>query len=162
MTNTMVAVDRNCNQDAITCDIQPDLFLLGIKAEIEGICVNLVENAIKYTPPGTAIHISWKENELGEYVFSVADEGPGIPEKELPLLTQRYYRGNHNQAEQINGSGLGLSIVQQAASKHGARLDINSQTGKGSSFSVTFPSYRSIRKDADIAKSTVIDFPVAG
>jgi two-component system phosphate regulon sensor histidine kinase PhoR len=162
MANTMAAVDRKCNDGGISCDIPPGMRLLGVKAEIEGICINLVENAIKYSPPDTPIVISWKENNQDEYVFSVTDEGPGIHEKELPLLTQRYYRGSRHQAEQIHGSGLGLSIVQQAATKHGAILNIKSKPGKGSCFSVTFPSYRVIRDDNDQSGSSIIDFPIAG
>ena len=61
------------------------------------------------------------------------------------MITQRYYRGSSTTAEQISGSGLGLAIVKQAAHKHGATLTIKSQLGKGSSFSVTFPSYRDQR-----------------
>ena len=119
-----------------------DLSLLGIRSEIESMCTNLVENALKYSPVETVVSVNWSENALGEPVFSVTDSGPGISAEDLPHLTEHYFRASHVVAAQTEGSGLGLSIVQQVAHKHGATLSIDSKPGKGSTFSVIFPSYR--------------------
>jgi len=154
MSEVMAVVNRRCNQDNIRCEFPETPWLLGIKSEIQGICINLIENAIKHTPQHTAIEISWKLNAEKEYVFSVIDHGEGISDAELPYLTDRYYRGSYTTARQISGSGLGLAIVQQAAMKHGARLEINSRLDQGSSFSVIFPLYRVIQKAPEQTKSS--------
>jgi two-component system phosphate regulon sensor histidine kinase PhoR len=141
MANVMLALEKYSDRDRVSLDLAHGLFLLGVKSEIEGICINLVENAIKYTTPGTAIRVRWANNSRGEYVFSVKDQGPGIEREDLSNLTRRYYRGAKSRAE-VTGSGLGLAIVQHAASKHGATFQIESEPVTGSCFSVTFPSYR--------------------
>lgn len=146
MSNSMSSLGKTCDQPLLKCDIQPDLFLLGIKSEIEGICINLISNAIKYSPENTPISINWSKNKLGEFVFSVSDQGPGIRDLDLPYITDRYFRGSSASAEQVSGSGLGLAIVEQAASKHGASLEIHSQLNHGSTFTVTFPGHRVIDK----------------
>lgn len=157
MSNAMVSVGLNCNDDNIICDIDNNLTLRGVKSEIEGICINLIENAKKYGSRGNAkITISWKCNSVGEYVFSVSDTGPGIDPADLPRITERYFRGSHTTAEQTSGSGLGLAIVEQAAVKHGATLSIKSQPGKGSTFTVTYPSYRSMQAD-EVENSNVFE-----
>ncbi len=155
MTNTMAAVDRDCSQPSITCNYPDDCSLLGIKSEIEGICINLVENAIKYSPDDESpIEIRWRLNKKDELVFEVTDQGHGISEQELPHVTKRYFRGSLARSGAATGSGLGLAIVQHAASKHGAHLDIDSKLNQGSRFWVTFPSYRTI-KDQQQASNVV-------
>ena len=89
------------------------------------------------------------QNSRGEYVFSVEDQGPGIEREDLSKLTKRYYRGAKSRAE-ATGSGLGLAIVQHAATKHAAIFQIESEPAKGSCFSITFPSYRCLRKQGQV------------
>ncbi len=151
MTNTTAAMDKFDDRDRVQWDYPQGLQLLGIKSEIEGICINLVENALKYSTPGTPIQARWRSNELGEYCFEVVDQGPGIADDELPRLTERYYRIAHSAAD-ITGSGLGLAIVSQAANKHGARIEIDSEPGRGSTFSVIFPSYRCLQLERPTAR----------
>lgn len=151
MRNIMSALTEGSTAGRIDVKISDNFILLGVKHEIEGICINLIENALKYSNDPSPVTVSWSENSSGEYIFSVSDRGPGIGEQDLTCITERYYRGRHTTAEQITGSGLGLAIVQQAADKHGASLDISSQLGKGSTFSVTFPSYRSLNKEKELA-----------
>ena len=143
MVNVMTALEKYAVRDRVDLEYPDDLLLLGINVEIESICINLIENAIKYSTPGSRIKVKWTENYLGEYVFSVEDRGPGIEANEIPRITERYYRGARNRAE-TSGSGLGLAIVKHATNKHGGRFSIESVPGKGSCFSVTFPSYRCI------------------
>ena len=141
MVNVMAALEKYEDRDRVAFEHPDDLLLLGINVEIEGICINLIENAIKYTTPGTPIQIKWTQNIRDEYVFSVEDQGPGIDAEEIPRITDRYYRGARSRAETA-GSGLGLAIVKHATNKHGGKFSIESDPGKGSRFSVTFPSYR--------------------
>jgi two-component system phosphate regulon sensor histidine kinase PhoR len=152
MLNVMAALEKYPDRDRVSLDYPSDAFLLGIKVELESICINLIENALKYTSPGSAIEAGWTESDRGEYVFSVRDQGPGIEAEDLSSITRRYYRGPKSRAE-TNGSGLGLAIVQHAATKHGAKFHLESEPETGSRFSVTFPSYRSIRKKPKDARA---------
>ena len=151
MVNVMTALEKYPDRDRVSLEYPDDLFLLGVNVEIEGICINLIENAIKYTTPGSPIRVRWTENFLGEYVFSVEDRGPGIEADEISTITKRYYRGARSRAATA-GSGLGLAIVKHATNKHGGKFSIESESGKGSCFNVTFPSYRCIGAPAPVAR----------
>lgn len=153
MTSAMTTIEKYPDRARIEWDYPPGLYLLGIKAELEGICFNLVDNALKYSTPATPIRVSWERNLLGELTLSVSNDGPGIDPDDLPRLTERYYRAARSSAE-VGGSGLGLAIVQQAASKHGALLEIDSQADATTTFRVTFPSYRCF--DAPRAAGNVV------
>jgi two-component system phosphate regulon sensor histidine kinase PhoR len=139
------ALDIGVNKGRITLTA-PEVCLLGVKSEIEGICTNLIENALKYSEVDKPISVVWEENSLGEIILTVSDQGPGIAEQDLTHITERYYRGSHTTVDQIQGSGLGLSIVEQAALKHAAVLNIETRKNEGSRFSVVFPSYRRVDK----------------
>ena len=152
MINVMATLEKYEDKGRVQLEHPDDLFLIGVSVEIESICINLLENALKYSVPKTLIHARWHETDEGEFAFSVEDQGPGIETDELPKITERYYRGAKSRVE-ATGSGLGLAIVKHAANKHGARLNIASEFGRGSRFTVTFPSYRchhQMRKSARI------------
>ena len=146
MSYTSSAMHKYPDHDRIEWLVPDEMTIIGVKAEIEGICVNLVENALKYALPESPIRVRWESNLLGEYLFCVSDEGPGIEAAELARITERYYRGPATSA-QVAGSGLGLAIVQQAAHKHGATFEIDSEPGQGSTFRVIFPSYRCVKDE---------------
>ena len=152
MVNVMAALEKYEDRDRIDLEYPGNLQLLGISIEIEGICINLIENAIKYSAPGTPIRVKWADNFRGEYIFSVVDQGPGIDTEEIPRITERYYRGAKSRVG-TTGSGLGLAIVKHATKKHGGTFSIESEPGKGSCFSVKFPSYRCIGTPEPIAKA---------
>jgi len=151
MVNVMAALEKYAGKHRVNLEYPENLFLLGVNIELEGICINLVENALKYSTPGTPVRIRWEESFRGEYVFRVDDQSPGIELEDIPKLTKRYYRGAKSRAE-TTGSGLGLAIVQHAATKHGAIFKIESQLDKGSSFSVTFPNYRCLHGQKKVAR----------
>ena len=142
MESVVKALDIGENKGRIQSSVAVGLFLLGVKAEIEGICFNLIENALKYSNPGSPVNVEWSSTDDSKPVFRVIDQGPGIIDSDIPQLTQRYYRGSHAALDSVAGTGLGLSIVEQAAQKHGAALHVESRPSKGSTFSVVFPSYR--------------------
>jgi len=155
-TNIIAALDVGLNQGRIDYKLNDEFWLLGVKAEVEGICVNLIENALKYSPAKKNVPVSWSLNEQGELLFSVSDFGAGISSNDLPYITERYYRGSFIGDESLTeGSGLGLSIVQQAANKHGAKLIIDSEPERGSRFTISFPSYRVLKQTE---KSNVVNF----
>jgi signal transduction histidine kinase len=100
---------------------------------------NLLTNAAKYTPPGTTIRVSLHaEDNL--IIFSVEDEGPGIPQSEQGRIFEKFYRAS-NAPEQVTGSGLGLAIVKSIVDSHQGRIWVESVVGKGSKFFVVLPAY---------------------
>jgi two-component system, OmpR family, phosphate regulon sensor histidine kinase PhoR len=115
--------------------------LLGMEAQIHSAFANLLENAAKYTPPGGVISMRWQCNEQGGQ-FSVTDTGIGIAPEHIPRLTERFYRVDAGRSRASGGSGLGLAIVKHVLQRHGASLQIESEEGRGSTFSCLFPPAR--------------------
>lgn len=123
-------------------DVQADARLLGEHAEILSAFSNLVDNAVKYTPPTGMVRISWRVDAAGTARFAVEDTGPGIAPEHLPRLTERFYRVDPGRARDAGGTGLGLAIVKHALQHHGATLEVASSPGVGSTFTCVFPSRR--------------------
>jgi two-component system phosphate regulon sensor histidine kinase PhoR len=115
--------------------------LRGNLQEIRSALGNLVSNAVRYTPEGGEITLAWRERD-GEGVFSVTDSGEGIAAEHIPRLTERFYRIDRSRSRETGGTGLGLAIVKHVLTRHGARLDVQSAPGKGSTFSAIFPASR--------------------
>ncbi len=121
----------------ITLEMGGPQTLYGSADEIRTAFTNLVTNAIRYTPDGGSIRLSWKTADEGPR-FSVTDTGIGIEAKHIPRLTQRFYQVDKSRSRQVNGTGLGLSIVRHILLRHEGYLDIESEPGKGSTFSAQF------------------------
>jgi two-component system phosphate regulon sensor histidine kinase PhoR len=115
--------------------------LLGTEAQIHSAFANLLENAAKYTPAGGVISMRWSCNEQGGQ-FSVTDTGIGIALEHIPRLTERFYRVDAGRSRASGGSGLGLAIVKHVLQRHGASLQIESEEGRGSTFTCLFPPAR--------------------
>lgn len=124
--------------------------LLGNADELRSAFGNLISNAIRYTPQGGEILVSWHE-QGGQPVFSVQDSGIGIAPQHIPRLTERFYRVDSSRSRETGGTGLGLAIVKHIANRHQARLEITSEEGKGSTFSIVFPASRRLPLRADEA-----------
>lgn len=129
----------------ITVDAEANLDLSGALEELQSALGNLVSNAIRYTPNGGNILISWKIRQ-DHAIFSVSDNGIGIEQQHIDRLTERFYRVDRSRSRETGGTGLGLSIVKHILTRHQARLEITSELGKGSTFSVVFPKARIIQK----------------
>jgi signal transduction histidine kinase len=99
---------------------------------------NLLENACKYTETGSLIVTHLKEEE-GEYTLSVQDRGPGISTEDLPHVFEPFYRSDQARKLGIAGVGLGLAVVQRIAQALGGRIDVASQVGSGSRFTLWLP-----------------------
>ncbi len=115
-----------------------DLWMVGNTEELRSAFSNLIFNAIIHSPAKTKIQITWKKVE-DNAVFSVADTGPGIPERHIPRLTERFYRVDKGRSRQSGGTGLGLAIVKHIINRHDGELMISSKEGMGSQFSCLFP-----------------------
>jgi heavy metal sensor kinase len=98
--------------------------------------INLVDNAIKYTPPGGSVRIVVQDGGPGPTV-DVADTGPGIPPEHRARLFDRFYRIDKARSRDLGGAGLGLSIARWAVEAHGGRIDLESVEGRGSTFRIT-------------------------
>jgi len=118
----------------------------GSMEELRSAFSNLASNAVRYTPDGGAIHISWRQGKNGPQ-FAVRDNGIGIQPEHISRLTERFYRVDKSRSRETRGTGLGLAIVKHVLLRHGAQLDIDSRPGAGSTFTVTFPS-RAVIMDA--------------
>jgi len=125
-------------QHQIILAVDEQLYLRGCINELRSAFSNLVFNAVKYTPPGSAITLRWYRNQEGVY-FQVQDDGPGIDSKHLGFLTQRFYRVDDSRSSQTGGTGLGLAIVKHVMLRHQGRLEITSSAGQGSCFTCHFP-----------------------
>ena len=122
-------------------EMQSNSKLLGNRDELRSAFGNLLGNAIRYTPAGGTITLSWLEND-DHLVFSVQDSGIGIAPEHIPRLTERFYRVDRSRSRETGGTGLGLAIVKHIAMRHQAKLEISSEIGKGSSFALVFPIRR--------------------
>jgi two-component system phosphate regulon sensor histidine kinase PhoR len=123
------------------------LSVLGAETEIMSALGNLVSNAVRYTPAGGKISVSWRLED-GSAVFSVHDTGIGIPADHIPRLTERFYRVDGSRSRDTGGTGLGLAIVKHVLQRHEAQLQVKSEEGRGSVFSVRFPAHRTLRQPA--------------
>lgn len=130
------------NTHSIKKDIDNTLKIKGSDAEIISVCSNLIHNSIRHTQDGTKVKVVWQKTEQGEGCLSVIDDGQGIPADHLIHLTERFYRVDKGRSRDKGGTGLGLAIVQHIIQRHGGKLDIKSEVGKGSVFSVCFPASR--------------------
>ena len=132
------------SQHHIECKATSSAKLIGAEDELASAFSNLVSNAIRYTPAGGTIRLTWSINPEDCPVFSVEDTGPGIEPQHLPRLTERFYRVDRSRSRETGGTGLGLAIVKHVATRHQATLLIDSEVGKGSCFSMVFPEKRRV------------------
>ncbi|MDK1029353.1 MAG: ATP-binding protein [Anaerolineae bacterium] len=117
--------------------------LNGNPIRIRQVLDNLLANAVKYSPEGSTIRVSLK-SEDNQIIFSVSDEGAGIPLSEQPRVFEKFYRAS-NVSKKVGGSGLGLAIVKSVVDWHQGRVWVESKLGEGSTFFVVLPTYNSTR-----------------
>jgi two-component system, OmpR family, sensor histidine kinase SenX3 len=110
----------------------------GDETQLTSMLANLVDNAVKYTPPGGQVEVIGESNE-SEVVMRISDTGIGIPEKNLARIFERFYRVDKARSKQTGGTGLGLSIVRHVAENHGGRVTVESVPGEGSTFTIYLP-----------------------
>jgi len=107
------------------------------ETKIEQVFNNLINNSVKYSSENSKVNISLEE-ENGLYSVKVSDEGKGIPKKELPYIFNRFYRGTGSKASSL---GLGLYIVKVITDKHRGKIEVSSEVGKGTTFSISFKKF---------------------
>lgn len=131
------------NKHHFICEIAADIWIEGIQQDLYNAFSNLLFNAVRYTPQCGTITIrlysEQDENNYQQTVFQVSDTGPGIAAEHIPHLTERFYRVDSGRSRESGGTGLGLAIAKHALAEHGGKLQIESITGKGSTFSAILP-----------------------
>lgn len=135
------ALSLSAGRHKIRLRIDCEDWLRGNASELRSAFGNLLSNAVRYTPEQGEIDIQWHIQE-GHCVIGVRDTGIGIEPQHIERITERFYRVDRSRSRETGGTGLGLAIVKHVVSRHHARLEIHSQPGKGSLFSVTFPPAR--------------------
>lgn len=131
----------------ITIEDVADLDLLGSTRELHSAFSNLFANAVRYTPTGGSISVRFAGNDEDGATLSVRDTGYGIPTAHLPRITERFYRVSTSRSRESGGTGLGLAIVKHVLQLHNARLSIDSEIGRGSTFSCRFGADRVVARD---------------
>ena len=132
---------QNSDQISLDCVCEPSTCMAKVDRESLGrVLMNLLDNAVKYSPPErTRITLTLKQED-GAAIIQVADEGYGIPSEEKPRVFERFYRGSSSSDHKhTKGVGLGLSIAQNIVAAHHGRIDLQSTVGKGSIFTIHIP-----------------------
>ncbi|MDG1501048.1 MAG: ATP-binding protein [Planctomycetota bacterium] len=118
--------------------IKQGVAIQGDRAALETALLNLVENAIQYSPGGTEVEVALTV-EGGSAILAVTDQGPGILAEHMSRLFERFYRVDKDRSRSLGGTGLGLSIVRNVAAAHGGTARVESELGKGSRFWIELP-----------------------
>jgi len=132
---SLLATDKNVN---VACDSTEGVMVEGDPARLKQVIVNLLDNAIKYTPAGGRVRLS-VQREPGYAVLEVTDDGIGIPAEALPHVFKRFFRVDGSRSREQGGAGLGLAIVKSICSAHGADIEVISTVGRGSTFRLRQP-----------------------
>ena len=136
VANDARALSSGRHEIAVSVD-GPDL--MGSLDELRSAFGNLATNAVRYTPAGGRIELSWRRGP-DDLRFEVSDNGIGIDEQHIARLTERFYRVDKSRSRETQGTGLGLAIVKHVLLRHGGKLAIRSTPGKGSVFTATLPN----------------------
>jgi heavy metal sensor kinase len=142
----LLAEDKNIT---VTCDATLGVWVEGDRSRIKQVVVNLLDNAIKYTPAGGLVTLTVKQ-ENSKAVFEVVDNGIGIPPAALPRVFDRFYRVDSARSRAQGGAGLGLSIVKSICTAHHGRVEASSNPGQGSRFRVELPLVSSPAVKSDL------------
>ena len=120
--------------------VTPDLAVQADRDRLSQILVNLVDNALKYTPQGGTVSFLAAKTDTNQIRVTVRDTGQGIPPNDLPRVTERFYRVDKARSREEGGTGLGLAIVKHLVQLHGGTLHIQSEYGKGTTIEFLLPA----------------------
>lgn len=130
----------------VACDVEADVNVEGDQARIKQVVVNLLDNAIKYTPAGGSVRLNVRARDQ-KAIMEVIDTGVGIPATALPHVFERFYRVDEARSRKVEGAGLGLAIVKSICNAHGGRVEVDSVENRGSRFRVELPLAARILKN---------------
>ena len=112
---------------------------MGDRERLEQVVVNILSNAVKYTPAGGHIRLSAREISGERVRIMVEDDGVGIPQEDVPRLFERFYRVDKARSREAGGTGLGLAIAKEIVQQHEGRITLASEYGKGTTVSIILP-----------------------
>ena len=133
------AVDAGRGVEITALDMPDELWIRGDERQLVSAVGNLVENAVKYSAPGSGVQVRTRADDTAIEVM-VADQGVGIPTRDLDRIFERFYRVDKARSRETGGTGLGLSIVRHVATNHGGDVLVSSQEGEGSTFVLRLPA----------------------
>jgi two-component system phosphate regulon sensor histidine kinase PhoR len=125
---------------AVATSVPKGLAASGDRRRVAQVVRNLIDNAIKFSPKGGRVDVLGESAPDGHAVIHVIDRGVGIPRSEQANVFQRFYRVDPSRAKTTPGTGLGLAIVKHLLILHGGGIEVDSEPGKGSRFTVTLPA----------------------
>ncbi|MDW8272346.1 MAG: heavy metal sensor histidine kinase [Bacteroidota bacterium] len=125
-------------QISLRCDIQPFIQVIGDRHRLQQVVINLLDNALKYTPSGGTVQVTLRIEQQRVHL-SVRDTGIGIPAEDLPYIFNRFYRVDKARSRKVGGTGLGLAIARWIVEAHGGTISVESIEGKGTTFHVQLP-----------------------
>ena len=131
---------HTCNSEVIKVSVQPFIFLNGDKFALTSVVTNLIENAVKYSPPCEEVKVTLKQKGDQIY-FIVADLGIGINDQEKSRIFEKFYRVGSEETRKTKGTGLGLFIVKQVLDKHQALIKVRNNNPSGTIFEVIFNAH---------------------
>jgi two-component system phosphate regulon sensor histidine kinase PhoR len=140
------AASLSAGRHRLNLQVDTDAKLTGNEHELRSAFGNLVSNAVRYTPEGGEITLRWSMKDQ-EARFCVQDSGIGIEPQYISRLTERFYRVDRGRSRETGGTGLGLSIVKHILTRHQGHLDVESESGKGSTFCACFPASRLVSRE---------------
>ena len=123
----------------LTANIEPNLFVTGDRVRLHQACLNIIENAVKYTRDAGEVSVKVASESVGRVILKVEDNGIGIPSEKLPYIYDRFFRVDEARSKDIQGSGLGLSIVRWIVEAHDGTIMAASEEGVGTTFVITLP-----------------------
>ncbi len=132
-------VDGGRGVEISAFDPPDDLWIRGDERQLLSAVGNLVENAVKYSHPGGSVQVRTRVDDVAVEIM-VADQGVGIPRRDLDRVFERFYRVDKARSRETGGTGLGLSIVRHVATNHGGEVLVSSQEGEGSTFVLRLPA----------------------
>jgi signal transduction histidine kinase len=125
---------------ALICENIENVSVSGSRLRLEQAILNLMANAIKFNRPGGEVRVSARVNGNHQVEIVIADTGVGIPSQDLPRIFERFYRIDKARSRQVGGTGLGLSIVKHVVERMNGAVEVESQLGRGSVFTLRLPS----------------------
>jgi signal transduction histidine kinase len=121
--------------------------LRGDADQLRRVLLNIVENALKFTPPGGYVELRAANEKQGWVMLEIQDTGAGIPPETLPHVFERFYRADSSrtrQSSQMGGSGLGLSLARELVEAHGGTIAISSSVGQGTTVTLRLPAHNTV------------------